>query len=575
MWGFQSHFRISVGLATEALLESIGAKTDAEIYLVGLRRDDGDHPFCVEPEDGYFAPEHFSDVHARGDELYDQHPRRRVLYGASHLHARIHDQLRNACRASAVRERLEEHHPGKYVFFVGPSEVVASYNVHIAIGVPRDLLEQTPSLATHEREDITIARSFLASAIDEVLNDAAIALRGPDPGSGGRIGRPAEEMARSAARRLVQSVGVLAGYPFGTPLYEVLNEVATMRYEQRVGRGRMLLVRANSANVDQQLVLRRSVRLSQTRTLRKLLELSGPKGLALLTDGEVVYGMGLARANYDPPTETMFSVTIAEQGTWELEHAGTRLLHVRYGRPMLPGQRVSREQFADIASRVFRESVELDLETLWELVQEASEAAHGTMIVVSESAAEEAERLGGQSLPVQPTHVTADQMRSLTAIDGALLFDPAGTLHALGVILDGTASLSSGDPARGARFNSAVRYLSSTPIRTMIVLVSEDGMINLLPPLRPRISRAVLTELIETLRVEAAKALAGEFDPERFNKAYGRLEEMRFYLSPTQCDEINTLRKQTEQREVDAYEIRIIREDLVANAELDDTYFVD
>lgn len=50
--------------------------------------------------------------------------------------------------------------------------------------------------------------------------------------------------------------------------------------------------------------------------------------------------------------------------------------------------------------------------------------------------------------------------------------------------VDGTAG--EGDRSRDARYNSAVKYLASaedTP--TVILLVSEDGMINLLPDRPP------------------------------------------------------------------------------------------
>jgi DisA bacterial checkpoint controller nucleotide-binding len=63
--------------------------------------------------------------------------------------------------------------------------------------------------------------------------------------------------------------------------------------------------------------------------------------------------------------------------------------------------------------------------------------------------------------------------------------------YALGVILDGSAS-NQGDRGRGARFNSALRYLTQPAAATMIILVSEDGMIDVLPRLRPRISRRIV-----------------------------------------------------------------------------------
>jgi len=574
MWGFQSHFARGVERATEAVFNSIGTSTAVEVHLVGIRIGDGENPICVEPEDGYFNPDQLRDVVARGAQLYDEHPRSKMAYGAQHLHVRIHAELRDTCRATAIREVLEAQHPGHLAFFVANSEIIGDYAVHTAIGVPHGFLEQTPSLATETHPDKPIYPSLVVNAVDEVLQDARTALLGRDPGSNLRLGRPAAEMARSAARQLVHSMGVLAGYPFGTPLFEVLNEVATMKYEQRVGLGRMLLVQPDSAGVDVQLRLSRKVRLDQHRTIRKLLELSGSRGMALLTDGQDVYGLGGARDDYDARGESMFSITIAEQGTWEIGHAGERMMQVRYGRPLLPAPKITRERFEEIALRVFGEDEEFDAETLWEVIQAATEAEHGTMIVVSAGAEAEAQRLNAQALEIAATRVTSEQVRSLTTIDGALLFGPNALLQAIGVILDGTAS-TKGDPSRGARFNSAVRYLESSPIPTMIVLVSEDGMINLLPDLRDRVSRKRIDTLIDTIAVEADRVLSGESDIVRFNEPYRQLEQLRFYLSGEQCEQINGIRKRVEGRKLDGYEIGITRGDVAPNPDMNDSYFLD
>ena len=74
-------------------------------------------------------------------------------------------------------------------------------------------------------------------------------------------------------------------------------------------------------------------------------------------------------------------------------------------------------------------------------------------------------------------------VRTITAIDGAVLLSPDGTCHAIGVILDGL-STSSGNPMRGSRFNSAVRYVETSRRQfgyvAYAIVVSEDGMIDLI-----------------------------------------------------------------------------------------------
>ena len=137
---------------------------------------------------------------------------------------------------------------------------------------------------------------------------------------------------------------------------------------------------------------------------------------------------------------------------------------MEFGAPRLPDQQLRRERLDDIASRVFHE---WDSDALWALATAAADAEHGTMLVVSQGAATEAARLVSQALTVEPTRLDDSLVRQVTGIDGAVLVDPSGRCHAIGVILDGTAT-SGGDRSRGARYNSAVKYLASTgdiPIR--------------------------------------------------------------------------------------------------------------
>jgi hypothetical protein len=104
------------------------------------------------------------------------------------------------------------------------------------------------------------------------------------------------------------------------------------------------------------------------------------------------------------------------------------------------------------------------------------------MIVVSKEAEEEAKRLGTQGTPITPRRAAPELMDNLTAIDGSVLLDTQGVCHAIGVILDGIAKEQQGDPSRGARFNSAIRYVGSRAARScVVVVISEDGRVDVIP----------------------------------------------------------------------------------------------
>jgi hypothetical protein len=66
---------------------------------------------------------------------------------------------------------------------------------------------------------------------------------------------------------------------------------------------------------------------------------------------------------------------------------------------------------------------------------------------VARAKALEAARLSAQATLIEPALLSPELLRQATGIDGAVLFDPDGTCHALGVILDGTATAKETDPA--------------------------------------------------------------------------------------------------------------------------------
>ncbi|HOX40391.1 MAG TPA: DNA integrity scanning protein DisA nucleotide-binding domain protein [Candidatus Brocadiia bacterium] len=68
-------------------------------------------------------------------------------------------------------------------------------------------------------------------------------------------------------------------------------------------------------------------------------------------------------------------------------------------------------------------------------------------------------------------------------VDGAVILDFGGRCYAIGAILDGMAT-KNGNPARGARYNSALRYVEMKKQQgkdCIAVVVSEDGTVDVLP----------------------------------------------------------------------------------------------
>ena len=526
---------------------------------------------CVEPEDGPIVPADFDGLHDRATDLFDQDPDSKLRISTAWIHERRQQETRHRAYGTAIGEVLEARLGPGLRFFVAPPAPVDQYMVFTALGLPERVLDETPRLSSTVAADrYPVTQSLVRGAVDEILRISNRALYEPNPGADLDIGADPAEVAKAAGKALTRSAATLAGNVMGSELFEGLNRVVTTLYERRVGIGSLLLADRGSEHVDRSVTLQEPVPVGDTRTLRKLLETSSRRGESLLTDGSEAYGLGRQRADYPATSESVFQLLVVGDGTWELHHAGVPLVIVQFGTPRLPGQPLQRHRLDDIAGRVFGEC---DTDALWALATAAAEAEHGTMLVVSESAAAEAARLESQALTIEPTRLDDSLVRQVTRIDGAVLVDPSGQCHAIGVILDGTAA-GEGDRSRGARYNSAVKYLSSagdTP--TVILLVSEDGMINLLPDLRPRMHLADLDAILADLREAAA------IDPvhaERFYKAYRRIEAAAFYLSPDQIDEVNALHADHwERRRAEGASIWVNTAPLRPDPEMTDKYLID
>ena len=353
-------------------------------------------------------------------------------------------------------------------------------------------------------------------------------------------------------------------------LYNSVNTISSMKYEGSDSFGSMIICRKGHPNIVPTVELRSPVPMSNPRAVRKLLETSS-RDLSLLCDSANVYALGQTTGQYDSRNEDLFRINFTKHYTWELLHDGNALMRVVYAEPSLPRSQIDKDKFKDHLLRLFGNIDPKSVDMIWQLALEATRQKHGTMLVISAAAAAEAERLQAQSTRIQPVKLSTDLIRRLTMIDGAVLIAPDCTCYGIGVILDGLAT-KKGTPSRGARYNSAIRYIETIKSPTLAVVISEDGTIDLVPDLMPRISRLQISNAVEKLRKIRA---AAQVDVKEFNQTMEWLREHSFYLQPKVCDEINTLRKEIEAHLEKNVAIRIIYPDFAPNEDFNESYFTD
>ena len=578
MWGYQPHFQISVKTAAEGVFSKLDTGLIPNVFLIGVLVEDREnrHPICLEPEDCGYDVNRFVDVKEQAQHLEATDEERHIFH--SHPIAQENHNRRLKLRAlrNAVQQAIkrDDEYRGIVSFCSWPV-LVEGYQVIVVLQFNRDVFYSHYSLVKNERDRLTLSTSLIDATITEYLNLCSEALSKPDPGAGlGVIGRDYGEIIRAAGKQLMYTPAYAGNEIDGLHgLFEACNIISSLRYEGAEGIGKMLVARRGHPNIEVTLALLYPIRIRDYRAVRKLLEMSSDE-ISLLSDSGYIYGLGKIVGLYDQRTEDLFLIRFVRHYTWELLHGEHFLMRVIYGQPELPKTSIDKCKFETDIKRIFVAVTLKEITQLWELVLEATRQKHGTMVVVSTGAKKEAKRLENQATIIDPIKLTLPIMKVITTIDGAVIIDPNSTCYAIGAILDGLAS-QKGTPARGARYNSAIRYVETSEYPCMAIVVSEDGSIDLIPNLMPQIQRSAILEAIEQLKNFKTEE---NFNLKKFNQTMSWLSDHRFYLLPEMCDEINRFRREVEatrDRLIEPTAIRIVYSDFVPNEEMDETYFLD
>jgi hypothetical protein len=575
MWGFQHHFRISLDGAADRALDQIGAILSPDAFLVGFPSDGVDPAEVrLEARDGLarpFTAADFAEVSIDAKRRYEESPVHDLRFPSEEMHEARHEYFRDTARAAAVEAAMQQAPAGQgRTFFVGQSAPVGDFEVHPVLSVDSENLDALPRLETSSIDGVPLTVSLAHGIISELLRTATHALLAAKPP---RTISPLEDdvptdAIRRSANHLVFSTAMIAGETLAKGLFDSFEALASTAYEGRAGAGSVILASDGHPHVDVAVRLRVPISVRERLQFRKLLEISGPD-LSLLVDGTTIYGLGGVSAEYDGSTEDVFRFSIIEQGIWMMSHHGSPLLRVANGHPQLPRPRMSPSLFVDSMRRVFASVSDDNIRSIWRLAQTAVGQSKGTMLVVTTAAAQEAKRLAPQALAIEPQTIDSALLRSLTKIDGAVLLTPDGTCHAVGVILDGIAT-GVGDPGRGARYNSAVRYTAASSAPCLIVIVSEDGMIDVHPELAPRVRPEDVEQALYDLETIGG---AEDVNLESFYAARERLRVFAFYLSESQCNRANQVVARVEQQRFQQTGMRLAVVPFAPDPRMNESFF--
>ena len=486
LWPHQERYRKVAQALAEELFDALDDDLKPFVVLLALPIDPTLPARCLEPENCGLPAEAFTNAVARGRVIQHAtpwpYPERDDVSPA--LVRRKHEGLGVRDAVQEILNTLDEH--ATHQHFTGWPVAIREYFVVTVLRMQRKPVRAYPSLRPHRfyTDGRPLAASLLVAAMYRFNEEGVKALSEPEPGAG-IIMRPreSEELLRAAGKSLLDTPAQALGLdPATTKLFATCNTISSLRYEGAEGVGKLLLARRGHPNTEEIFALTCPTELTDYRAVRKLLEMTTPD-VHLLADGETVYALGRHVGHYDAVREDLFVISFVTHYAWELLHAGHVLLRSHYGLPGVPRTRLSRTGFRRALKRTFGLTDAPKVERLWDVVLEASRQKHGTMLVITTEALAEADRLKLQCTLVEPVPLTPLITRLVTSIDGAVLLDPEGYCYSIGVILDGRAS-GRGDSTRGARYNSALRYVESSDYPCLAVVVSEDGMVDVITSVR-------------------------------------------------------------------------------------------
>jgi len=493
IWPNQARFRQAAQILAQDLFGVLDDEVDPSVILIGIPVEQEEKsvlPVCLEPVDCGFDFASFSAVTARSNSLQQV-----TLWGNSDQEALSENILRRRRHGRSLRMAVQEilddldTPTGKRQSFAGWPVEIGDFYVVTILQVNRRALRTYPSLQPNRYylNGRPLATSLLMSALLRFSEECGKALSELEPGAS-MMERPREndELLRAAGRILMDTAAqALNVNPNAARLFDTCNTISSLRYEGAEGIGKLLLAQRRHPNLEEVFALTCPTPLTDYRAVRKLLEMTTPD-VSLLADGENVYALGRLVGTYDDTREDLFVVNFLNHYAWELQHDSKVLMRASYGQPSLPRTRLSRTRFRKALKRTFSLTDHVKVERLWEVVAEASRQKRGTLMVVTTEALAEADRLKLQCTLIEPVPLTPLITRLVTAIDGAVLIDPEAYCYSIGVILDGKASTRGrGSSTRGARYNSAIRYVESSPYPCMAIVVSEDGLVDVITKEEP------------------------------------------------------------------------------------------
>ncbi|KQL33537.1 hypothetical protein AN960_20915 [Bacillus sp. FJAT-25509] len=191
-------------------------------------------------------------------------------------------------------------------------------------------------------------------------------------------------------------------------LYDLIHNISLLKYESSENRGNILFCSLD-ITLEDKLILSKPIPIteySSATVIRKLLEISSGD-VSLFCNGEVIFGIGKRDMKQNLPRKA-FLIDFKGQGEWDvITSRNQKVMSVAYRVPSIPKASVKESEFAKQFEKTFNT---LEYENVWKFIDLAKKQPHGTMVVITQNAENEAVRLCNQSFLINKTSEIPDSI---------------------------------------------------------------------------------------------------------------------------------------------------------------------
>jgi len=577
MWGYQAHFRIICETRAESIFNSLDRGLQPKVSLVGFLQttDPNQYPICVDPENLEHIIPSLKDVQIRADELFKNHPDRNMFYTGEGAQEKVLARRRKETQRLALAEIIDElNAENNTISFTSRGLKIRDYEFYIVLELNRFVYNSRLLLTKQDTDQrFKLRLSLLESTIESYLKEMADAFKETKADEFFDVDtRSSDELLREAANTFMYTISWAGRDGMGLHgLIETCNRISQTKYESQEVKGNILIAKKGHEDVELIVEIKEPFSVRDHRKTRKLLEQAND-GLSVVTNAVDVLGLGRVKSSYDPNNESIFHIKFVSLHCWDVMHQNTVLMQMRFGAPQFAQEVIDKNKFEADAKRIFSGIQDGQIDKLYDLAMSFTKLDKGAMLIISRQAEEEAARLKNRAIVLKPFALKSELVPTLASIDGGVLVDENGVCFANGVILDGIVGYR-GNSARGSRYNSAITYQEFFEFKkpTMVIVISEDGMVDVIPTLLQRISHAEILAVIAVL--EEIKR-SGHSNSGTFDDAMQWLQNRQFYLTLDECERINKL-NDTISEANDGQHMRIIYPHFAPNPDMNDSYYLD